>query len=223
MSKKYTVRVWDAPTRLFHWVLAICVVAAVITAQIGGAAMDWHFRLGYAIFSLLLFRLIWGLVGGHWSRFSAFLYHPSQIVAHIRGNSDPRTEVGHNPLGALSVFALLGFVTLQLASGLFSDDEISATGPLVAFASSNWVSKATYYHTEIGKLILIALVTLHVFAIVLYFVKKGENLVLPMITGDKTLDNDAIGSEDKLRNRVRAAIIFAICATVVWFLTRWLA
>jgi len=222
MSKKYVVRVWDAPTRLFHWTLTICVAAAVITAQIGGAAMDWHFKLGYTILTLLLFRLVWGFVGGHWSRFSTFLYRPGQILAHIQGHQDKQLGVGHNPLGALSVFALLGFLALQLATGLLSDDEISASGPLVAYASSTWVSNATYYHTEIGKLILIALVTLHVLAIGLYLLKKRENLVRPMVTGDKTLDYDVVSSEDRARSRVKAAFVLAVCAILVWAFTRWL-
>lgn len=221
MSKKYVVRVWDAPTRLFHWTLAVCVVAAVVTAQIGGSAMDWHFRLGYTILTLLLFRLAWGLVGGHWSRFSSFLYRPGQILAHIKGQKDQQMGIGHNPLGALSVFALLGFLALQLVSGLFSDDEISASGSLATFASSTWVANATYYHAEIGKLILIALVTLHVLAIGLYFLKKRENLIRPMITGDKTLDYSVVGSEDHARSRVKAALILAVCAIIVWGLTRW--
>lgn len=223
MSKKYVVRVWDAPTRLFHWTLAVCVVATMITAQIGGGAMDWHFRLGYIIFTLLLFRLVWGLVGGHWSRFRTFLYRPSQIMAHINGHQSQQISVGHNPLGALSVFALLGFLALQLISGLFSDDEISASGPLVSFASSTWVTNATYYHAEIGKLILIALVTLHVLAIGFYFLKKRENLVIPMITGDKTLDYNVASSEDHARSRIKALFVLAACAIAVWTFTYWWA
>jgi cytochrome b len=223
MSKKYIVRVWDAPTRLFHWALTVCVVSAVITAQIGGAAMDWHFKIGYTILTLLLFRLIWGLVGGYWSRFRTFLYRPAQILAHIKGQKDQQPGLGHNPLGALSVFALLGFLALQLVSGLFSDDEISASGPLATFVSSTWVANATYYHAEIGKLILIALVILHVLAICLYFLKKRENLVRPMITGDKTLDYEVVGSEDHARSRIKAVLILAVCAIFVWGFTRWLA
>ncbi|MBT3067715.1 cytochrome b/b6 domain-containing protein [Rhodoferax sp. U11-2br] len=222
MSKKFVVRVWDAPTRLFHWTLTVCVVAAVITAQIGGAAMDWHFRLGYAILTLLMFRLIWGLVGGRWSRFSAFLYRPGQVLAHLKGQTDPQHAVGHNPLGALSVFALMGFLTIQLVSGMFSDDEISATGPLASLASSTWVSNATYYHAEVGKLILIVLVTLHVIAIALYFLKKRENLVRPMVTGDKTLEYAAPASEDHAQSRIKAALIVTVCALVVWAFVRWM-
>ena len=222
MSQKYVVRVWDAPTRLFHWALTVCVVAAVITAQVGGAAMDWHFRLGYAILTLLMFRLIWGLVGGHWSRFRTFIYRPGQVLAHLKGQTDPQQTVGHNPVGALSVFALMGFLALQLVSGLFSDDEISATGPLASLASSTWVANATYYHAEVGKLILIALVTLHVLAIALYFLKKRENLVRPMVTGDKTLEFAAPVSEDNAQSRIKAALITTACALLVWALVRWL-
>jgi len=223
MSKKFVVRVWDAPTRLFHWALTVCVVAAVVTAQIGGAAMEWHFRLGYAILTLLMFRLIWGLVGGHWSRFSAFLYRPGQVLAYLKGQTEPQHGVGHNPLGALSVFALLGFLALQLATGMFSDDEISATGPLASLVSSTWVSNATYYHAEIGKLILMALVTLHVLAIAMYFLRKRENLLRPMVTGDKTLEYDAPASEDHAQSRIKAALIVTVCALLVWAAILWLA
>ena len=81
----HTVRIWDLPTRLFHWLLALCVIGLVITANVGGNAMVWHFRLGYAVATLLLFRVVWGLVGGHWSRFSSFLYAPASIVRYLKG------------------------------------------------------------------------------------------------------------------------------------------
>lgn len=218
----YVVRVWDAPTRLFHWVLAGCVVALLITAQVGGVAMEWHFRLGYAVLTLLIFRFVWGLVGGRWSRFTSFLYSPGQVFKYVKGQSETKHWVGHNPAGAFSVFALLGFLALQVASGLFSDDEISATGPLTRFVSSAWVSNATYYHKEIGKLVLITLVVLHICAIVFYFIKKSENLVLPMITGDKNLLISAIDSSDRPTDRIKAATILTLCAAAVWGLLRWL-
>jgi cytochrome b len=218
---KYTVRVWDAPTRLFHWLLAACVVGLVTSAQIGGSAMEWHFRLGYTVFSLLLFRIVWGLVGGHWSRFSSFFYTPGQILAYLSGRGDPNHSVGHNPLGAFSVVALLGFLFLQVGSGLISDDEIAAAGPLTRFVSGELVSTATYYHKEIGKLILLALVTAHLLAIAFYRIKKGENLVKPMLTGDKILDFEAKDASDRLSDRVKALSIVLVCAaliagTVVW-------
>jgi cytochrome b len=218
----YVVRVWDAPTRLFHWVLVICVVALLITAQVGGAAMVWHFWLGYTVLVLLMFRFIWGLVGGRWSRFISFLYSPSQILRYLQGKSEVDRWAGHNPAGALSVFALLGFLALQVVSGLFSDDEISATGPLTRFVSSTWVSNATYYHKEIGKLVLIALVTLHVLAIVFYFFKNRENLVQAMITGNKNLALPTEDSQDRTADRAKAAAIVLACAVIVWITLRWI-
>lgn len=218
----HTVRVWDAPTRLFHWALAVCVVGLVVTAQIGGSAMDWHFRLGYSVLCLLLFRLIWGFVGGHWSRFSSFIYRPSQILRYLKGQGAATDGVGHNPLGSGSVFALLGFLSLQVGSGLLTDDEIAAAGPLTRFVSSEWVGLATFYHKEIGKTVLIALVALHVLAIIIYRIKKNENLVQAMLTGDKTLDFAAQSANDRTADRVKALGLILLCAGIVFATLRWL-
>ena len=163
-----TVRVWDLPTRVFHWALVAALAGLVTTAQIGGEAMPWHFRFGYTVLSLLLFRLVWGLVGGHWSRFASFIYAPRTILAYVKGRGNPEHAVGHNPLGSLSVFAMLGMLLLQVGSGLFSDDEIAAAGPLVTLVPGAWVSLATHYHADIGKLILLGLLVLHVGTILFY-------------------------------------------------------
>ena len=96
--KSHLVRVWDLPTRLFHWALVVCIVGLVTTAQIGGNAMEWHFRFGYSVLTLLLFRLVWGFVGGHWSRFSSFLYSPASLLRYIRGQEDGVQPLGHSPL-----------------------------------------------------------------------------------------------------------------------------
>jgi len=213
------VRVWDAPTRLFHWVLTLAVVGLVVSAELG--ELVWHFRLGYAVLVLLMFRLVWGLVGGHWSRFVNFLYHPRQMWQYLRGG-DTTHWVGHNPVGSLSVYALLGFLLLQTVSGLFSDDEIANSGPLTRFASGDWVSNATWYHKDIGQYILMALVALHVTAIVAYYLKKRENLVRPMITGDKTLDFPAVSSADEGADRLKALVIVAACTGAVLGGLSWL-
>jgi len=217
----YLVRVWDAPTRLFHWALVLCVVGLVVTSQIGGAAMEWHFRLGYSVLALLLFRCVWGVVGGHWSRFKSFIYSPSQVLSYLQGRSDPAHQVGHNPLGALSIFALLGFLTLQVGTGLFSDDEIAAAGPLARFVSSTWVGNATFYHRNIGKLALLALVAMHLLAIGFYFFKKHDNLVRPMIIGDKQLDFCAESAIDDRTSRFKATLIALICAALIASLVIW--
>lgn len=218
-----TVRVWDLPTRVFHWSLVACIMGLVASSQIGGNAMAWHFRFGYAVASLLMFRLVWGVVGGRWSRFSSFIYSPASVLAYLQGERNPEHTTGHNPLGAVSVFAMLGFVVLQVASGLVSDDEIAAAGPLVRFASNTLVSNATFYHRQIGKLILLGLVALHLGAIVFYRLKKGENLVRPMINGDKEVVTQTSSSRDDVSSRLLALAIWLICATLVVWAIRQMA
>ena len=211
----HTVRVWDAPTRFFHWALVVCVVGLVTTAQIGGAAMQWHFRLGYSVLCLLLFRLVWGFVGGYWSRFRAFLFSPAQVLRYVRGRGEPQMSVGHNPMGSSSVFALLAFLLLQVSSGLMSDDEIAAAGPLARYVSSEWVNLATFYHRNVGKLVLLALVATHLMAIAFYFFKRHDNLVKAMLTGDKTLPFAAQSSDDSGSKRLLALAIFVVVSVLV--------
>lgn len=203
-----TVRVWDLPTRLFHWALVVCVIGLITTAQLGGAAMLWHFQLGYFTLSLLLFRIVWGWVGGRWSRFSSFLYSPTALWRYIKQPTAPHPSVGHSPLGALSVFALLAVLLLQVSSGLMSDDEISNAGPLSRFVSGYLVSNATDYHKNIGKFILLGLALLHVAAIFFYLFKKKENLIRPMVTGDKQLPLPMPPTRDDARNRLLALLLF---------------
>lgn len=217
-----SVRIWDAPTRLFHWALVLCVIGLVTTAQIGGAAMQWHFRLGYSVLCLLLFRLIWGFVGGYWSRFGSFLFGPRQVLDYLNGRGDANAGVGHNPMGALSVFAMLVFLLFQVSSGLMSDDEIAANGPLARFVSSTWVANATYYHKAIGKFVLLGLVLTHLLAIGFYYFKKQENLVKAMLTGDKELAIAAQESNDDTSRRAVALAIFSGVVALVGALLWWI-
>lgn len=218
-----TTRVWDLPTRLFHWLLAAAVIGLVVTGQVGGSWMDWHFRLGYCVMTLLLFRLVWGFVGGHWSRFANFFYSPRTIVRYLRGQGAPEHGVGHNPLGFLSVLGLLGVALLQVASGLFSDDEIATAGPLSKFASGEWVSRASDYHTEVGKIVLLVLLVLHIAAIVFYRVKKGQNLVAPMVLGDKQTPTGVPNARDDGVTRGLALLVLVLCAAAVAGMLAWAA
>ena len=215
------VRVWDLPTRLFHWSLTVCFVGLVVSGQIGDAAMVWHFRMGYAVLSLLLFRLAWGFVGCRWSRFSVFVVGPTAIWRYLRGRGTAVQSVRHNPLGALSVLVLLTFAVLQMATGLVSDDEIATTGPLAKLAPSVWVGRATYYHSDIGKYILIALVLLHIGAIIFYRVSRKEKLVLAMVKGDKELAQSFENARDDVRSRLLACVVFTVCAGLVAVLVQW--
>ena len=214
-----SVRVWDLPTRTFHWTLATCVIGSVISAKIGGNAMVWHFRFGYAIFALLAFRLLWGVLGGHWSRFVNFIYAPGTLLRYLRGASGEHEhhDVGHNPLGALSVFGLLALLTIQVSTGLFADDETANTGPLIKFVSGATSLSLTTWHRNLGQWLIIALVLLHVGAILVYLLKKRENLIHPMLSGDKPLAADVPASIDTWRSRLLAAALLAICAGgVAW-------
>ena len=214
------VRIWDLPTRVFHWLLAAAVIASVVTAKIGGNAMEWHFRSGYLIFTLLIFRLLWGLFGGYWSRFARFTYAPSTVLRYLRGTARPdeHLDVGHSPLGAGSVFALLAFLVAQVGSGLFADDEIANAGPLVRFVSGATSSLLTGWHKNFGQWIIVALVVLHVGAILFYRFKKGSNLVGPMISGDKMLGGGVPASADRFAHRATALVLVALCAAGVGWL-----
>ena len=214
----YKVRVWDLPTRVFHWVLALCIGGLIITGSVGGNAMVWHFRMGLTVLALLLFRLVWGLVGGRWSRFAAFIYSPRSLINYLKGNGNPEHSVGHSPTGAGSVFALLAILLAQVASGLISDDEISSAGPLVRFVSGATTNLATNYHKNIGKWIILALVVLHIAVIVFYLVRK-QNLIKPMLHGDKHLTVAVAASRDDAASRIGALVIFGVCLLFV----RWIS
>lgn len=214
------VRVWDLPIRLFHWALAILIAVSIITPKIGGNAMQWHFLSGYAILALVAFRIVWGLVGTRYARFSGFFYAPSTIAAYLLNakNSLKERYHGHNPLGSLSVFALLGVILAQALSGLFANDDIASEGPLVKFISKEFSDRITWLHVEVSANLIYALVGLHIAAVAYYYFRKKQNLVKPMITGDKDIDVDAPAANDSWTTRLLAAAIFAACAACVYYL-----
>lgn len=213
------VRIWDLPTRLFHWALVLSIVGSFVTAKVGGGAMVWHFRLGFLALGLIIFRLAWGFVGGRWSRFGSFVRSPVTVWRYLRGGSGGPTDldVGHNPLGGWSVLALLGVLTLQVSTGLVADDEIANLGPLNRFVSTEMALLATSWHRGTGEQLLIALVLLHIAAIVFYRVRRGLDLTRPMWTGDKLLPSRTPASADGVAHRVGALVLaLAVAALVAW-------
>ncbi|WP_301103436.1 cytochrome b/b6 domain-containing protein [Propionivibrio sp.] len=178
------IKLWDLPTRLFHWLLVVFVSAAVITGNIGGGAMDWHGRIGLVILGLVVFRLVWGLVGSSHARFASFFPTPATLRAYLRGQWQ---GVGHNPLGAFSVFGLLTLIALQLVTGLFSNDDIAFRGPLYDLISKDLSDRLSGFHGLTSNA-LIALIILHLCAIAFYAHVKKDNLVKPMITGWKDVE-----------------------------------
>lgn len=209
----YRIRIWDLPTRVFHIVLALAVAGLVATGELGGNAMQIHFLLGYLVLALVIFRLIWGVLGGHWSRFVNFVPSPTRLLAYVQSLRAKQVahHIGHNPLGALSVLAMLFFLLLQVISGFMSDDDISNSGPWSVLVPSDWVTLATQYHGDIGKVLLIFLVSLHVATVLYYKLVKKEDLITPMITGDKVLPNQIPDSRDTLTSRLFALSILVGC------------
>jgi cytochrome b len=175
------IRIWDLPTRLFHWLLAAAVVAAVSTGLLGGALMDWHGRIGLFIVGLLAFRIVWGVIGSTYARFAQFFPMPGRVVSYLRG--EWRGE-GHNPLGALSVFGLLALLTAQVATGLVGNDDITFRGPLFDLVTKDISNRMTGIHYLLSNALYV-LVALHVGAIMFYAHAKKQNLVRPMVTGWK--------------------------------------
>lgn len=180
MSKQ-RIRLWDLPTRLFHWLLAGLVVASFVSGKIGGNAMDWHGKFGLAILGLLAFRLVWGFAGSTYARFVSFLPTPAKVLAYLRGQW---RGVGHNPLGAFSVFGLLLLLASQVGTGLFGNDDIAFRGPLYELIGKDLSDRLTALH-KLSVNVLIALVTLHIVAIAFYVRVKKNDLIRPMLTGWK--------------------------------------
>jgi cytochrome b len=211
-----SVRVWDLPTRLFHWLLLACVIGLFATAYAPGSWIDWHARLGYAMLTLLLFRLVWGVIGGHWSRF-----------IHFVPRSGSSVSLGHTLSGALAVAAMLLALITQVATGLVGDDEIAFTGPLNRFIATDLGLAATAWHKGVGQWLLVGLIALHVSAIAFYLFVRRNNLVGPMVHGDKPLPDGAqaslaapVSSRDTAGSRLLALGVLGGCAGAVALMVR---
>lgn len=181
-------RVWDGPTRLFHWALVVSVAAGwLIGKTMSFGTIGWHFWLGYTTGGLVVFRLVWGTVGPPPSRLAVLFPAPSSVARYLRhvGKREPGGVAGHSPLGALSVLALLAALLVQVITGLFSSSDAFFTeGPLADKVPGSVVLLANQIH-GLNAWVLAGLVGLHVAALMFYLVWKHENLVRPMITGIK--------------------------------------
>jgi cytochrome b len=175
--------VWDLPLRVFHWGLLVCITGSFVTASLGGNLFVWHFRFGYAVIALVLFRLVWGFAGSRYSRFQSFPPSPSSALQYLRGKTAP--TLGHNPLGALSVYALLLSLLVQVTTGLFANDGIMWDGPLRNWVTGETSDMITGWH-KLNRIVLMVLIATHVCAIAFYTWVKKESLVKAMLTGYKS-------------------------------------
>jgi cytochrome b len=206
------MRIWDLPTRLFHWILVVLIFLAWLSAW-----RDWmklHVACGLTVLTLLLFRLIWGLIGSDTARFSHFLKSPMAAVRHLLHllRREPDTEVGHNAAGGWMVIGLLALLCVQVGTGLCSNDDVLVEGPLARFAGKDRSDWLTHIHHVNFTLIEIA-IALHVLAIVTYRVLKGHNLLLPMITGKKRLPGAT--RAPRMMHPILALAVLLISALVV--------
>ena len=182
---KKLIRVWDLPIRLFHWLLVFCIAGSLISVNLGGNAIQWHARFGYCILTLLVFRIIWGFIGSTHARFASFFPTRQGFLNYLQGQGPQ--YLGHNPLGALSVFALLFALSVQVSTGLFVDDEIAFQGPFAKYVSNSTVSLLSRIH-DANQVVIYTLIAIHIAAIIYYKKYKGKNLVKPMLDGDKEID-----------------------------------
>ncbi len=184
-------KVWDIWVRLFHWLLVVLIVVQFVTGYVGENWLEWHQRVGYVVLGLIVFRVLWGFAGSHHARFGNFLRGPRAIASYVkelRGNGAP--HLGHNPMGALSVIAMLLAIAVQAATGLFANDDVMLEGPWASLVSKDVSDFLTKVH-KINSNVLIALVVLHLLAVAYYFFVKKENLVKAMFTGKKPFEGEA--------------------------------
>jgi len=221
LTESVPVRIWDLPTRVFHVLLVVLVTAAIVTAEFGGDWMAWHLRCGEAVLTLLAFRWVWGLAGGRWSRFATFLPAPGRLARALRGRDGADERVGHNALGALSVWAFLALLSAQVATGLVADDDVDTTGPLNAHVSHRLAKSASRWHAGWGADLIFALIALHVLAVAWYTWRKREPLLRAMWSGDKPLPPATPASRDDAASRLLALAIWFAAAGGVWALVRW--
>jgi len=214
------VRIWDLPTRVFHVALAVLVTAAIVSAEIGGDWMAWHLRCGEAVLALLAFRWAWGLAGGRWSRFASFLPAPARVARALCGRATAADRIGHSPLGALSVWAFLLLLSLQVATGLVADDDIATTGPLNGHVAGRLARRASAWHSGWGADLLFVLIALHLLAVAWYTLRR-EPLLRAMWSGDKPLPPGTPGSRDGAGTRMVALALLALAGAGVWAMLRW--
>jgi cytochrome b len=214
-EKLYSIRVWDLPTRLFHWLLVALVIFSFVTGKIGVTVMQYHEWCGFAILVLIAFRLVWGFIGGKQSRFSTFVKGPSTVIRYASSimtkNSAP--YVGHNPLGGWSIVVMLTSLLIQAGTGLFANDDILTDGPLYNLVSKNTSDWLTGVH-RLNQKVLMVLVAIHICAVIFHLVVKRENLIKPMITGNKLWDQP----RDSTWGNPLLALFLAVLAGIVTYL-----
>jgi cytochrome b len=207
------MRVWDAPTRLFHWCLVLLVAWQYVSMDRGWIHL--HMLGGYCVLALLAFRLIWGFAGSDTARFARFLRSPLAALDHLRHmlRREDDHEVGHNAAGGWMVVVLLLVLAAQVATGLCANtyDDFLVNGPLASYVGKAWSNWASGMHGRIFN-VLLALVAAHVLAVLAYAVLKGQDLVRPMVTGKKRLPGAT--PAPRMASPLRALAVIVVAAAI---------
>ena len=211
-------RVWDWPVRLVHWMIVALLVTLVVTAEVGGNAMEWHIRAGETMLALVLFRVIWGFVGTRHARFSSFVRGPDAVLRYARSVVRPPHElhVGHNPLGGWMVIALLLLLLVQAGTGLFSNDDVLTEGPLVRFISKDLSDTISGFHIK-NAWVIVALACAHIGAVLFYLLALKENLIAPMVHGSKRLPATHASAGARREGPAKAIVLLVGCGLAVWW------
>jgi cytochrome b len=215
MEKTQTkVKVWDFPTRFFHWSMLLLLLALWLSAE--NSEMQWHQVFAYLLMILISVRIFWGLIGSETSRFNSFVVSPLKALAYLTTKPKP-SALGHNPLGGYMVMAMLVVLVIQLTTGLFSTDEVFTEGPLYSMVDEQFALGLTWLH-KVNFNVLLALAGIHILA-VLGYLFKGDNLIKPMLTGYK-VRNEHLSQplvKPKMKSAMLALVILVIVAVPVWF------
>lgn len=208
----HKIKVWDFPTRVFHWGMIALLAGLWWSADAG--ELVWHQVLAYSLMVLIVFRIIWGVVGSDTAKFTHFIKHPKTVLQYAasikRHGVSP--SVGHNPLGGYMVIALIAILALQLTTGLFATDEIFTEGPLYSYVSNETALWLTWLHKQTFNGILL-LASIHILAVLMHTI-KGDKLILPMITGYKRVSQLSSGSLS-FRSIFVAIALFSVLAILV--------
>lgn len=211
------VRVWDIPTRLFHWLLLVLIGISWWSAE--QRAMDWHVLSGLAVMALVLFRLIWGFIGGSTARFSQFLRSPGAVLAYLRGGKAPHIVAGHNPIGGYSTLAMLLLLALQVSTGLFAVDVDGIDSGPMSFLVSFDIGRTLAAIHELSFAALQLVVALHVVAILFYLLVRKRNLISPMFTGSDSQVESAAGAL-RAASPLRFLIAALVSVALAWLTSK---
>jgi cytochrome b len=215
---KNKVRVWDLPVRFFHWSLAILFVFMILSVKVFDNMMEWHMRAGYAMISLIVFRILWGIVGSYYARFSQFIYSPVRSVRYAFQIITGKAEhyLGHNPAGGWMVVVLILGIGLQGLTGLFISDEILWDAPFYGVLSDELTSLAGTIHFNL-EFYLQIFVGFHIAAVLWHRFRYQDPLIGAMLHGDKPTS----GQSDVVESKT-PWIAFFICFAIALSLFVWL-